>query len=357
MAGARAATWNVRGALSGGSGKLEAILHWGSQEKVGIIALQEVFATGLTVTGVCDDDGCEWQLCLAGPQAGRKHASTGFLVSESFQLHDFQAGTPRVSTVVVSPRGSQEQVVFVSAYAPTEEKATLEEVLQFYEVLEQAYVMAVAEYGKSNLFLCTLLCLAIQTAIAFLILFFLLSNNALTTPPCGVTKAREHIALSTSSGRSSNSARSVFHVSGSDCPTGKDFTAATATAASVPAQPGGLPVTSLAKQALYFNFFLGLSRTKLRRSTVEVLAFRFLATGKAGCLQNLPWDGGSQVHNTGLWSLPNASAPGTGLHFLIIRELSRGTRIKSLTWDFPVPGCLQVSQFLELTPSDFRPNV
>ena len=52
MAGARAATWNVRGALSGSSGKLEAILHWGSQEKVGIIALQEVFATGLTVTGV-----------------------------------------------------------------------------------------------------------------------------------------------------------------------------------------------------------------------------------------------------------------------------------------------------------------
>ena len=150
MAGARAATWNVRGALSGSSGKLEAILHWGSQEKVGIIALQEVFATGLSVTGVSDDDGCDWQLCLAGPQAGRKHASTGFLVSESFQLHDFQAGTPRVSTVVVSPRGSQEQVVFVSAYAPTEEKATLEEVLQFYEVLEQAYVTAVAEYGKSK---------------------------------------------------------------------------------------------------------------------------------------------------------------------------------------------------------------
>ena len=81
MAGARAATWNVRGALSGSSGKLEAILHWGSQEKVGIIALQEVFATGLSVTGVSDDDGCDWQLCLAGPQAGRKHASTVFLVS------------------------------------------------------------------------------------------------------------------------------------------------------------------------------------------------------------------------------------------------------------------------------------
>ena len=131
MAGARAATWNVRGALSGSSGKLEAILHWGSQEKVGIIALQEVYATGVTITEVCDDDGHEWQLCLAGPQAGRKHASTGFLVSESFQLHDFQAVTPRVSTVVVSPRGSQEQIVFVSAYAPTEGKASLAEVVQF----------------------------------------------------------------------------------------------------------------------------------------------------------------------------------------------------------------------------------
>jgi len=85
------ATWNVRGNLNGSTGKLDAVLRWASQTKVGVLAVQEASTAWVYGRKIRDCCGGSWQLFLTPPLGKGSLMGQGFLVSEKYDVSDFES--------------------------------------------------------------------------------------------------------------------------------------------------------------------------------------------------------------------------------------------------------------------------
>jgi hypothetical protein len=152
--GCHVATWNIRTKLGGKAKKLEALVEWARLQQVGAVALQESYSRGIQQDDeVLDSKGGCWALWTARPEQGNGAKGMGFLISGKHRAKQFKVVSSRLCWVEIElapGKASSQQVSLVNAYAPTEARATEEEVEEFYEELSKELVEVRRLVGSTN---------------------------------------------------------------------------------------------------------------------------------------------------------------------------------------------------------------
>jgi len=95
------ATWNVRGNLNGSTGKLDSVLQWASNTRIGVLAVQEESTAYIFDADIVDCHGENWHVCLTPPMHGGKTMGQGFIVSSEYEIIAFESKSERICHVVL----------------------------------------------------------------------------------------------------------------------------------------------------------------------------------------------------------------------------------------------------------------
>ena len=144
------ATWNVRGNLNGLTGKLDLVLRWASNTKIGVLAVQEASTAYIFDADIVDCYGGSWHVCLTPPMHGGKTMGQGFLVSSEYEIIAFELKSAWICRVVLKARHSNQKFAIINAHAPTELKTTDEELSSFYTAVTEVLVEERKEHGHQH---------------------------------------------------------------------------------------------------------------------------------------------------------------------------------------------------------------